>query len=103
MQEEVDNVKGKEDWRAEYMTMMEIERERYREGLEKGIEQGINQGIYQGEAKMLINLNREYGMDNESILQSLQDKLGISLEQATRYLKEYGGGDNTYEKIFRRI
>lgn len=94
MQEEVDNVKKKEEWRAEYMTMMEIERERYREGLEKGIEQGINQGIHQGihqgEAKMLIKLSREYGMDNESILQSLQDKLGISLEQAARYLKEYG-------------
>ena len=35
IQAEVDKVKGKEDWRAEYMTMMELERQRYREGREE--------------------------------------------------------------------
>lgn len=41
MQDEVDNVKKKEEWRAEYMTMLEIEREKYREGKEEGREEAI--------------------------------------------------------------
>lgn len=63
------------------MTMMELERQRYREGMERGISQG--------EAKMLIKMSREFGLDDTTILQSLQDKLGISLEQAAIYLKKY--------------
>lgn len=63
------------------MTMMELERQRYREGMERGISQG--------EAKMLIKMSREFGLDDTTILQSLQDKLGISLEQAAIYLEKY--------------
>lgn len=43
-----------------------------------------------GEAKMLIEMSQEYGLDNTTILQKMQDKLGISLEEATAYLKKYG-------------
>lgn len=85
IQDEVDKVKSKEEWRAEYMTMMELERQRYREGMERGIQQGINQGI-----KVFVEMSREYGLDDTAIIQSMQDKFGVSLEQAVAYLREYG-------------
>lgn len=67
------------------MTMMELERQRYREGMERGIQQGINQGI-----KVFVEMSREYGLDDTAIIQSMQDKFGVSLEQAVAYLREYG-------------
>lgn len=80
MQNEVDNIKKKEEWRVEYMTMMELERERYREGMEQGVSQGIS---------ILIEMAQEYGLDDTILLQRIQDKLGISLEEATVYLEKY--------------
>ena len=44
----------------------------------------------EGEAKMLIEMGREYGLDDATILKKLQDKIGLSLEQATAYLEQYG-------------
>ena len=96
LQEEVDKVKSKEEWRVEYMTMMELERQRYREGMERGMEharekyrEGLEQGINQG-IKVFVEMSREYGLDDTAIIQRMQDKFGISLEQATIYLREYG-------------
>lgn len=57
---------------------------------EKLIRQGMSQGISQGEAKMLIEISREYGLDDTAILQKMQDKLGLSLEEAMSYLNKYG-------------
>ena len=59
-------------------------------GMERGIAQGIERGMAQGEAKMLIELGQEYGLDDAAILKRLQDKLGLSLKQATVYLEQYG-------------
>ena len=44
----------------------------------------------EGEAKMLIEMGREYGLVDATILKKLQDKIGLSLEQATAYLEQYG-------------
>ena len=96
MQEEVDKVKSKEDWRVEYMTMMELERQRYREGIERGMEharekyrEGMERGMEQG-IKVFIEMSREYGLDDTLILQRMQEKFGVSSEQADVYLREYG-------------
>ncbi len=60
------------------------------QGLSQGREQGLSQGIFLGEVKMLIELGQEYGLEEKAILERLQKKIGISLEQATKYLQEYG-------------
>ncbi len=44
----------------------------------------------EGEAKMLIEMGQEYGMDDAAILKRMQEKIGLSLEQAVSYLKQYG-------------
>lgn len=54
--------------------------------LETKSEELIRQGMYQGEAKMLIEMGREYGLDDATILKRMQDKIGLSLEQETVYL-----------------
>ena len=58
--------------------------------IETESEKLIRQGLSQGKAKMLIEMSREYGLDDTTILQRMQDKIGISLEEATAYLKQYG-------------
>lgn len=57
---------------------------------EKWMRQGIQQGIQQGQAKMLIELGQEDGLDDETILQKIQKKIGLSLEEAKNCLKKYG-------------
>ena len=57
---------------------------------EKLVRQGIRQGMNEGEAKMLIEMGQEYGMDDGAILKRMQEKIGLSLEQAVSYLKQYG-------------
>ena len=44
----------------------------------------------EGEAKMLIEMGREYGLDDATILKRMQDKIGLSLERANIYLNQYG-------------
>lgn len=61
-----------------------------RQGIEQGMEQGMEQGIRQGEAKMLIRLSQKEGLDDHAILDSLQKEIGVSLERAEMYLKQYG-------------
>ncbi len=67
-------------------TIIETESERL---IRQGISQGMERGIVQGEAKMLIEMGQEYGLDETAILKRLQDKLGISLEQSILYLEQY--------------
>ena len=57
---------------------------------EKLIRQGISQGISQGKVQMIIEMGLEDGLDDTIILKRLQDKVGLSLEKAAAYLKEYG-------------
>lgn len=85
MQNEVDHIKKKEEWRAEYMTMLELEREKYREGLElgmerakeryrEGLEQGISQGISQGKLEGSITTLYELGYSVSEIAKKLNQE-----------------------------
>lgn len=58
--------------------------------LETRSERLLREGMYQGEAKMLIEMGQEYGLDDATILKRMQDRIGLSLEQATIYLNQYG-------------
>lgn len=68
-------------------TIIETESEKW---MRQGIQQGMQQGIQQGQAKMLIELGQEDGLDDETILQKIQKKIGLSLEEAKNCLKKYG-------------
>lgn len=45
--------------------------------------------IRQGKMQMLIEMGQEEGLDDVAILKKMQDKVGVSLEQATAYLEQY--------------
>lgn len=68
-------------------TVIETESERLRR---EGMSQGIRQGIRQGKAELLIEMGKEEGLDDATLLKKMQDKIGLSLEQAVAYLKQYG-------------
>lgn len=44
----------------------------------------------QGEAKMIVEMGQEVGFNDQEILQKLQEKIGLSLEDAKAYLDQYG-------------
>lgn len=46
--------------------------------------------IRRGKAQMIIEMGQEDGLDNATILNRLQEKLGLSQEAATVYLEQYG-------------
>ena len=57
---------------------------------EKLIRMGKAEGKMEGRAQMLIELSMEEGLDHSSIIKKLQDKAGLSYEQANIYLAQYG-------------
>ena len=57
---------------------------------EKLIRKGREEGKAEGKAEEIIEMGMEFGLDNAVILKRLQEKVGISLELATIYLKRYG-------------
>lgn len=57
---------------------------------EKWMRQGMERGVQQGQAKMLIELGQEDGLDDTTILQRIQERIGLSLEEAMTYMKQYG-------------
>ena len=44
----------------------------------------------QGKVQMIIEMGQEVGLDDLEILQKLQEKIGLSLEDAEAYLEQYG-------------
>lgn len=46
--------------------------------------------IRRGKAEEIIEMGEEFGLDDAAILKRMQDKIGLSLEQASAYLKQYG-------------
>ena len=44
----------------------------------------------EGRAEEIIKMGQEFGLDNAAILKRLQERIGLSFEQATAYLKQYG-------------
>lgn len=57
---------------------------------EKLMKQGVKQGIYQGKVQMIVEMGQEVGLNDLEILQKLQEKIGLSLEDAKAYLNQYG-------------
>jgi uncharacterized protein YidB (DUF937 family) len=64
-------------------TIIETESERL-------IRKGKMAGIAVGEAKQIIEMGQEFGLDDTDILKRLQEKLNLSVETATSYLQQYG-------------
>ena len=46
--------------------------------------------ISQGKAQLLIELGQEEGLDDATLLKRIQERIGVSLEQAAAYLERYG-------------
>lgn len=57
--------------------------------IETESERLMKQGMRQGEAKMIVEIGQEVGFDDLEILQKLQEKIGVSLEDAKAYLERY--------------
>lgn len=68
-------------------TIIETESEKW---MRQGIQRGMQQGIQQGQAKMLVELGKEDGLDDETILQKIQKRIGLSMEEAKACLEKYG-------------
>lgn len=68
-------------------TVIETESEKL---IRRGISLGISQGILQGKAQMMIEMGKEEGLEDVVILKRLQQKIGLSLKEATAYLEQYG-------------
>ena len=75
-------------------TVIETESEKLiRQGMQQGMQLGMEQGMEQGMQlgiEMLIEMCQDYGLDDGAILKRLQDKAGLSREQAASYLEKYG-------------
>ena len=46
--------------------------------------------MLQGQAKMIVESGREDGLDDETILKRMQDKLGMARKEEELYLEQYG-------------
>ncbi|MCM1126989.1 MAG: hypothetical protein NC429_11015 [Lachnospiraceae bacterium] len=57
---------------------------------EKLIRQGLRQGMRQGQAEMIIEFGQEEGLDRMTILQRIQTKTGMSMEDAELCMQKYG-------------
>lgn len=58
--------------------------------IETESEKLIRQGRMAGKAEEIIEMGQEFGLDDAAILKRMQDRIGLSPEQASAYLKQYG-------------
>jgi hypothetical protein len=75
---------------AMYEGLRELMKDEIMQGEIKGRAKGRAEGRTEGGAKEIIEMGQEFGLDDNSILKRLQEKLNLSLEKATEYLKQYG-------------
>ena len=68
-------------------TVIETESEKL---IRRGKQQGVQQGMRQGQIRMIIELGREDGLDEEVILKRLSSKIGLSPEEARECMETYG-------------
>lgn len=68
-------------------TVIETESEKL---IQRGVKQGMQQGMQQGKVQMIIELGKEEGLEDTVILARLQEKAGVTLEQAMSCLRKYG-------------
>ena len=54
------------------------------------IETESEKWMRRGQAKMIVELGQEDGLDDTTILQRIQERIGLSLEEAMAYMKQYG-------------
>ncbi|MFP3155204.1 Rpn family recombination-promoting nuclease/putative transposase [Lachnospiraceae bacterium ZAX-1] len=80
----VNIVKGREDWRNEYMKLSMIEMDARREGIEEGIEKGI---------MTLIRYMKKVNTLDDYIISELISEYDLRKEEAENYLQSY------YKKI----
>lgn len=78
LEEAVKEAKKNREWRHEYMTLLM----RDQENLEKGREQGREQGIFG-----MVSALRDLNIPDDTILQKLQEKFMLTIEEAMEYLK----------------
>jgi hypothetical protein len=57
---------------------------------EKLVRRGKAEGKTEGKAEQIVEMGQEFGLDDATILERLQEKIGLSLEAATAYLKQFG-------------
>lgn len=58
--------------------------------IETESEKWMRQGMQQGQAKMIIEIGQEDGLDETMILRRIQEKIGMSLAEAMACMKQYG-------------
>ena len=46
--------------------------------------------IREGKAEEIIEMGREFGLDDAAIMKRLQERTGLSIERASAYLEQYG-------------
>lgn len=68
-------------------TVIETESEKL---IRRGMDQGMDQGMRQGRAQMIVEIGQEDGLEDTKIIKRLQEKMGVTLEEALAYLKQYG-------------
>lgn len=68
-------------------TVIETESERLRR---EGMEAGRAEGREVGRVEEIIEMGKEFGLDDAAILKRLQEKVGLSLETAAFYFAQYG-------------
>lgn len=74
----IKEAKKNREWRHEYMTLLM----RDQENIEKGMEQGIKQGIM-----ALVSALKDFGVEDDDIIQKIQEKFEISREEAKKYVE----------------
>ncbi len=72
----IKEAKKNREWRHEYMTLLM----RDQENIEKGIEKGI---------AALVSALRDFGVENDVIIQKVQEKFMISKEEAKEYVNKW--------------
>lgn len=58
--------------------------------IETESERLIRLGMQQGQAKTIIEMGQEYGLDDTAILKRIQEKIGLSMEEALACIRQYG-------------
>ncbi len=72
-------------------TVIETESEKLiRKGREAGRTAGKAEGRAEGKAEEIIEMGREFGLDDAAIMKRLQERVGLSMEMASAYLERYG-------------
>ena len=79
LNEKINYKEVKEDW-----DMCKVFEEIRAEGRLEGRTETIENGV-----KGIIRMGKKFGISNENILNSLQEDLGISLEEAKKYLDKF--------------